>query len=218
MAEPVLRLVIPETGDGRDQAPPWRGASKPPAGDVAPGEGATNGATTTATSGAATGATNPAASPETGATNGTAEGATKAATETAAVSAPEAAGDAGAMPVLEPVGRPMTAGEKAARLARHWAASAREEAMRPGELLHAAYTGRPESVAEIHAYALSRAWVPEDYEGRLVPVLGAVYSHTIAKGGAALGGSIAWVTARALRLAVFAFVCGVLTALVIAFS
>jgi hypothetical protein len=112
----------------------------------------------------------------------------------------------------------MTAGEKAARLTRHWAASAREDAMRPGELLHAAYHGRPESVAQIHAYALSRAWVPEDYAGSLVPVLGAVYCHTIAKGGAALGGSIAWVTARALRLTVSLLIAGVLTVLIITFS
>jgi hypothetical protein len=218
MAEPVLRLVLPETENDRDQAPPWGAASKPPAGEVAPADGATNGATTTATNSATTGATSTATNPEAAATNGTGGSATNPATETAADLAPEVAGGPAAVPELEPGGRPMTAGEKAARLARHWAASAREEAMRPGELVHAAVHGRPESIAQIHAYAQSRAWVPEDYEGSLVPVAGAIYAHTIAKGGAALGGSIAWVTARALRLITFAFVTGVLVVLIIAFS
>lgn len=211
MGEPVLRLVIPEKGGDRDKAAPWRSAGQPPAAEVAPAEGATDGATTTTTPGATTrattGATSPAAGPGAGATKEAAEGASNA-----------AAGGAGALPELRLPGRPMTAGERAARLARHWAASAREDLMRPGELVHAAIHGRPESVAQIHAYALSRAWVPEDYAGSLVPVLGAVYCHTIAKGGAALGGSIAWVTARALRLITFALVCGVLVVLIIAFS
>jgi hypothetical protein len=217
MAEPVLRLVLPGTEDDRDQAPPWGAASKPPAGEVAPADGATNGATTTATNTATTGAAGTATNPETAATSGPGRGATNPVADTAAGTAPEAPG-AAAVPELEPVGRPMTAGEKAARLARHWAASAREEAMRPGELVHAAVHGRPESIAQIHAYAQSRAWVPEDYEGSLVPIAGAVYAHTIAKGGAALGASIAWVTARALRLTVFLLISGVLTVLLIAFS
>jgi hypothetical protein len=218
MAEPVLRLVLPEMEDDRDQAPPRGATSKQPAGEVAPADGATNGATTTATNSATTGATSTATNTAAAATNGTGGGATNPAAATAADPAPEAAGDPAAVPELEPVGRPMTAGEKAARLARHWAASAREEAMRPGELLHAAYHGRAESIAQIHVYAKSRAWVPEDYEGWAVPFFGAVYSHTIAKGGAALGGSIAWVTARALRLTVFMLIAGVLTVLIIAFS
>lgn len=218
MAEPVLRLVLPGTEDDRAQAPAWRATSKPSATEVAPADGATNGATTTATNGATMGVTSPATNPESAATNGPGGTATNSGAETAADPAPEVAGDPAAVPELESVGRPMTAGEKAARLARHWAASVREDAMRPGELLHAAYHGKPESVAEIHAYALSRAWVPEDYEGSLVLFLGAVYSHTVAKGGVALGGSIAWVFARALRLTVFAFVCGVLTVLIVAFS
>lgn len=218
MAEPVLRLVLPEMEDDRDQAPPWGATSKQPAGEVAPTGGATNGATTTATSSATTGATSTATNPEATATSGTGGGATNAAAEAIADPAPEAAGDPAAVPEIESVGRAMTAGEKAARLARHWAASVREDAMRPGELLHAAYHGRPESIAQIHAYAKSRAWVPEDYEGSLVPIAGAVYSHTIAKGGAALGGSITWVTARATRLITFAFVTGVLVILIIAFS
>jgi hypothetical protein len=225
MAVPELRLVMPEKGDDRDKAAPSWATSQPPAAEVAPGGGATNGATGTATNGATdaatTRATSPAANPVAGATSETVEGATSPTSpgaETAADPAPKVAADTGALPTIAPIGRPMTAGEKAARLARHWAASAREEAMRPGELVHAAVHGRPESVAQIHAYALSRAWVPEDYEGSLIPIAGAVYAHTIAKGGAALGGSIAWVTARALRLITFAFVTGVLVVLIIAFS
>ena len=218
MAVPELRLVMPEKGDDRDKATPWRATSQPSAAEVAPGDGATNGATNAATTGATSPATNPATNPVAVATNETVEGATSPGAETAADPAPKAAAGVGALPTIEPIGRPMTAGEKAARLARHWAASAREEAMRPGELVHAAVHGRPESIAQIHVYALSRAWVPEDYEGSLVPIAGAVYAHTIAKGGAALGGSIAWVTARALRLTVFLLISGVLTVLIIAFS
>jgi hypothetical protein len=112
----------------------------------------------------------------------------------------------------------MTAGERAARLARHWLATAREDATRPGELVHAVWHGKPESLAEIHRYAVSRARVPDEYEGSLVPALGAIYSHTIAKGGTALGLFIIWVTQRALRLLTFGFVCGVLAALFIAFG
>jgi hypothetical protein len=222
MAVPEMRLVMPEKVDDRDEATPRRAASQPPAAEVAPRDGATNGATGTATNratnAASTGATSPATNPVAAATNETVEGATSPGAETAADLAPMVAADAAALPTIEPIGRPMTAGEKAARLARHWVASAREEAMRPGELVHAAVHGRPESIAQIHVYAQSRAWVPEDYEGSLAPIAGAVYAHTIAKGGAALGGSIAWVTARALRLITFAFVTGVLVVLIIAFS
>jgi len=60
MAEPVLRLVIPETEDDRDQAPAWGATSKQPAGEVAPAGGATSGATTAAGASCAT-ATSPAA-------------------------------------------------------------------------------------------------------------------------------------------------------------
>jgi hypothetical protein len=223
MQEPALRLVTPDPGDGRAQVPPWRATSQPRAAGVAPGDRATNGATDTATERATNGATIPATEPgpavADGATNGATNGDASPATGGAATAMPAATGGGPlALPALQPMGRPPTPGERAARLVRHWTAAAREDAMRPGELLHAIYHGKPNSLAEIHDYALSRAWVPDGHEGQVVPVLGAAYSHTIAKGGTALGLSIIWVTQRALRLITFAFVCGVLVVLIIAFS
>lgn len=207
MGEPVLRLVIPDAGDDGGQAPGWRAAGQPAPAEMAPVQGATNGAG----SGATAAAIIPATEPGPAATGA----ATTAATNTPAA---DAAGGDGPLPELRPVGRPMTADERTARLARHWLASAREEAMRPGELLHAALHGKPESLAEIHDYAVSRAWVPDGYDGSLAPALGALYSHTVAKGGTALGLSIAWVTARALRLITFLLVAGVLVVLIAVFG
>jgi len=214
MGEPVLRLVIPEPSGGRGQTPRWPASGQSSAGHEAAGEGGTcppaDGATMPATSTATEpepGSPTVATAPATHAKVATTEDAT----------AGTADGDA-ALPGLQPIGRPMTAGERAARLARHWAAAVRRDVMRPGELPHAIWHGKPESLAEIHAYAVSRAWVPDGQEGLLAPALGAVYSHTIAKGGVALGLFIAWVTARALRLATFAFVSGVLVVLIIAFG
>jgi hypothetical protein len=204
MGEPVLRLVIPEPSGGRGQAFRWPATSQPAPAAAAPGEGAT----ATATNGATPVAPISATEPWPAATDGATTPATNAAAGTATGPAADAAGDPAALPELRPVGRPMTAGERSARLARHWAASARAAAMRPGELPHAVWHGKPESLAELHHYAVSRAWVPDGHEGSLAPALGALYSHTVAKGGAALGLSIAWVTARALRLITFLLVAG----------
>jgi hypothetical protein len=209
LGEPVLRLVIPDSGDDRGQGPGWPATGQPPTADVAPGQRATNGATNTAASGATPAAAIPAAEPEPGATNG--------ATSPAAGPAGAPAGDV-ALPELKPIGRPMTAGERAARLARHWLSLALEDVARPGEMLHAAWHGKPESLAQIHDYAVSRAWIPDGHEGSLAPALGAAYTHTVAKGGTALGLFICWVTARLLRLTIFTFVCGVLAVLIIAFG
>jgi hypothetical protein len=202
MGEPVLRLVIPDTEDDRGQAPGWPATGQALAAEVAPAQGASNGVVSEAT---------PAATePEPMATNEATTAATNADADLAA--------DDAALPELGPIGRPMTAGERAARLTRHWLASAREEALRPGQLPHAIWYGKPESLAEIHDYAVSRAWVPDGYEGSLAPALGAIYSHTVAKGGTALGLSIVWVTARALRLTTLLLVAGVLVALITAFG
>ena len=205
MGEPVLRLVIPDTEDDRGQAPGWPATGQALAAEVAPAQGATNGVVSEATPAA----TSPSRSrwPR-----------TRPPRQPLTRMPSRLAADDAALPELEPIGRPMTAGERAARLARHWLASAREEAMRPGELPHAIWHGKPESLAEIHDYAVSRAWVPDGYEGSLAPALGALYSHTVAKGGTALGLSIVWVTARALRLTTFLLVAGVLVALIIVFG
>jgi hypothetical protein len=206
MGEPVLRLVIPDAEDDRAQAPGWPDTGQPPAATAAPAQGATNPATAAATITAAE--PGPPATDE----------ATTAATNADAGTAAEPERWDGALPELEPIGRPMTAGERAARLTRHWLTQARADVMRPGELAHAVWHGKPESLAEIHDYAVSRAWVPDGYEGSLVPALGALYSHTVAKGGTALGLSIVWVTARALRLVTFLLVAGVLVALIVVFG
>jgi hypothetical protein len=213
MGEPVLRLVIPEPAGTPGPAPRWPANSRPAAAEVAPGNGATSGATTVIPDGANEGATSETAGPEAGATNG----ATGEAGTAAASPATDAGGE-GELPELKPIGRPMTAAERSARLARRQLAQARANVMRPGELAHAAWHGKPNSLAEIHDYAVTRAWVPDDYEGSLVPVLGAVYSHTVAKGGTALGLLIIWITQRALRLAVFLFVCGVLAGIALIFG
>lgn len=198
MGEPVLRLVIPDGEGDRAQAPGWPATGQSPAAAAAPAQGATNGATMAATITATE--PGPPATDE----------ATTAATNAEAGTDADPAVDDAALPELELIGRPMTAGERASRLARHWLTQARADVMRPGELAHAAWHGKPESLAELHDYAVSRAWVPDDYAGSLVPALGAFYSHTVAKGGTALGLGFIWIIQRALRLAVFLFVCGAL--------
>lgn len=213
MGEPVLRLVMPE-GDDSGQAPGWLAAGQPGAAVVAPAQGATDEAVT----GATPAATIPATEPWPAATDRATTAATNADPGTAAGPAADTAGDAAALPELQPIGRPMTVGERAARLARHWLTQARADVMRPGELAHAAWHGRPDSLAQVHEYAVSRAWVPDDYAGSLAPALGAFYSHTVAKGGTALGLGFIWIVQRALRLAVFLFVCGVLAGIGVIFG
>jgi hypothetical protein len=205
MGEPALRLVLPGGDDG--QVAPWAAVpGRPPtwpatAGDdsqVAPAtSAATAGATAPATNGATSAGPGPAGVPP----------------------AAEAVQDdsPGALE-LEPYGRAMSPAERAARLGRHWLAMARADAARPGGLGHAIWHGKPESLAELHRYTTSRAWVPEGHEGALVPAAGAVYGHTIAKGGAALGLFITWVTARMLRLTLFLLVTGAIAGLVIWFA
>jgi len=205
MGEPALRLVLPGGDDG--QVAPWAAVPGRPVTWPATGEAGPEVAP--ATTAAAPGATTPAT-----------DGATTAGQDPAGVPA-AADGPAEDSPgglELEPYGRPMTAAERAGRLGRHWLAMARAEAVRPGGLAHAIWHGKPESLAELHRYTTSRAWVPEGHEGAIVPAAGALYGHTIAKGGAALGLLITWVTARMLRLALFLLVTGVITGLIIWFS
>lgn len=215
MGEPVLRLVVPADPDDRDVAGwpaspdsgPARPATSPPAGS---GSGPGPGATTPATSGTAKGATFSAAPPwwpgEPGPPEPGSDGET-----TAENGEPEPAG-------LEPYGRQMTWGERAWRLIAHWWALHREDAGRPGGFWHGVAHGRPDSLAQVHGYAVSRAWVPEGHEGALIPCIGAAYSHTIAKGGTALGLFIAWVTQRMLRFALFLLVTGTVAGLIIWFG
>lgn len=106
----------------------------------------------------------------------------------------------------------------AARLGSHWAAMIWDDAKRPGGLWQGMYRGTPDSIADLHIYAVSRHWVPKDHDGKLLPAAGALYTHTVAKGGAALGFSIAWITARFFRLVVFLAVVGIVTTLILNFS
>lgn len=106
----------------------------------------------------------------------------------------------------------------AARLGSHWAAMVRDDVNRPGGLWQGMYRGTPDSIADLHVYAASRHWVPKGHEGELLPVLGALYTHTVAKGGAALGFSIAWITGRFLRLVIFLAVAGIVITLALNFS
>jgi hypothetical protein len=205
MGEPALRLVLPGDDDG--QVAPWAAVAGRPA--TWPATGGDDSQVAPATSAATAGATTPA-------TNG----ATTAGTEPAgAPPAAEAVQDdsPGALE-LEPYGRAMSPAERAARLGRHWLAMARADVTRPGGLWHAVTHGKPESLAELHTYTTSRAWVPEGHEGALVPAVGAAYGHTVAKAGAALGLFICWVTARMLRLTLFLLVTGVITGLIIWFA
>lgn len=104
------------------------------------------------------------------------------------------------------------------RLGSHWAAMIHDDATRPGGLWQGMYRGTPDSIADLHVYAVSRHWVPKGHDGKLLPAVGALYTHTVAKGGAALGFSIAWVTGRFFRLVVFLAVVGIVMTLVLSFS
>jgi hypothetical protein len=150
------------------------------------------------------------------------------------LAAPDAAkapaGDAGdgAAEVIAPAaelelwGSQLTFGQKAWRvaagLAAHWWAQHRKEATRHGGLLHAMYHGRGDSIANVHAYALSRAWVPKGHKGKFLPRAGALYQHTIAKGGVAAALAFIWVVIRPLRAAVVILVCTVMAAIILIFS
>lgn len=116
---------------------------------------------------------------------------------------------------LEPYGRPMTALERSWRNARHWGGLARQGAASPGGLGHGIIHGRPESFAQQHAYVESRAWVPDGHEGTLLPALGAIYGHTIAKAGMGFGYGIAWVFARPMRLLLTCLVTGAAVVVVV---
>jgi len=207
MADPVLRLVPPGGEPVRPPAPAPRqagadaaGGPRPPATsdpDVAPA--AAGDVAPPADSPAASGG--PAAPPP----------APPAASATGAGDVPE-------VPQIELYGRPMTAGERGARLARHLTRKARDGAKRPGGLWHDIYHGKPESLAELHAYGDSRAWVPDGHEGSLVPAAGLTYNRTIATAGTAAGLAVIWVTGRMLRLVLFLFVAGILAGLFLWFS
>jgi hypothetical protein len=60
----------------------------------------------------------------------------------------------------------MRPAERARVTARRVAAAAYELWLHPDRLVHSLWHGRPESVAEHFAYMKSRAWVPEELEGR----------------------------------------------------
>lgn len=106
----------------------------------------------------------------------------------------------------------------AVRLGSHWATLIRDDATWPSGLWQGMYRGTPDSIADLHMYAVSRHWVPKGHDGKLLPAVGALYTHSVAKGGAALGFSIAWITGRFFRLIVFLAVAGLVIALVLNFS
>lgn len=198
MDAPQLDLVIRNTGEAPRAASSQGGQTPSPAGGVAPSPGANRGANAPGGQGANRGASDRGSEHDAGANEG--------------------AIDRAALPSLELAGRPMTTAERAAQLAHHWVEAGRADLMRPGELAHAAWHGKPESLAEVHAYAVSRAWIPEGYDGRLLSASGALYAHTVAKGGTALGLAFIWTVQRPLRLLTALFVCGIIAALIAAFS
>lgn len=217
MAEPMprLRLVRPDDADS--------GGDPPTTSDVGPANSGPSTATDTAggpVRGRATGpaghhdrATGAQATISPGTAARTSDGpvaatANEAGKRTEAANSPAAGGE------LEPYGRPMTLVERSWRLARHWAASAREEAMRSGGLAHGLIHGRPESLAAQHAYVKSRAWVPDGHDGPLLPGLGAVYGHTLGRAGMCLGYAVAWVFARPMRLALVVVLASAFTLIV----
>jgi hypothetical protein len=106
-----------------------------------------------------------------------------AAGEPATTEAASATTEAPASPVIEPFGRPMTARERAVRVARHWASSARQgagaAARHPWRALCAVavFARLAADVAETRAYIKSRAWVPDGHEGTLLPWLGRAYHY-----------------------------------------
>jgi hypothetical protein len=65
---------------------------------------------------------------------------------------------------------PMTPPERARHTAARWvsvaAEAVRELWLKPGRLLHVAWHGKPESMAEHQAYMQSAAWVPGEMTGR----------------------------------------------------
>lgn len=148
-------------------------------------------------------ATKPATMP---ATNDTAGEATKPAT------------DAGGEGATEPDRAAAVTPPAIVVLASHWWRTARADAGRRGGLLWAAVHERPGSLAQLHDYAVSRAWVPDGHEGRFVSGGGALYYHTAGKAAVALGLAWIWVWSRLLHLAVTVAAAGIITILVVACS
>lgn len=196
MGEPILRLVDPESGprqDARHRSPGPNRLPDPDPTPVAPADGAR---------------TDPETDPRGDRDPDSSPGPGRSGTD----GRPGADRDRAAGTAVR------KAAVTAARLGSHWAAMIRDDARRPGGLWQGMYRGTPDSIADLHIYAVSRHWVPKDHDGNLLPAVGALYTHTVAKGGAALGLSIAWITGRFFRLVVFLAVAGIVTALILSFS
>jgi hypothetical protein len=89
----------------------------------------------------------------------------------------------GGTAVLAPVGTPVlssTATRAGTALRYH----VRELWLNPGRLIHSAWNGRPESMAQHYAYMTSREWVPAELTGKTaaaVTLAGLVYHILIAR-------------------------------------
>ena len=121
------------------------------------------------------------------------------------------------LPAVAEFGRPMTIAEQATGIARQRITQVRADIMRPGELAHALLHGKPESIAEIHDYAVHRLWL-DGHPGGKRDALNVLYLHTVAKGGTAFLLGAMWVIQRFTRLMVFLFACGVLVGIAFIFG
>ena len=108
---------------------------------------------------------------------------------------------------------PMTLPQRGRHAVSHWAGTAAEGAgqlwLNPGRVLHVLWHGKPESMAEHHAYVRSRAWVPRELSGKPAAVIawaGIIYHLLIAcplKGAARIVDAAAERPLRLLMLAAF---------------
>lgn len=223
MGEPALKLVPPVSSDndakpvlgtsaGRPTAAAslWRTVGKP-ANTVAnkqDAEGANNEGQP---------ANNAATNADVPANNGANNEVPEAPADEAAKPPAKAAGTPDKLPELALPGRPMTTGEHLTRIARQRLAQTRKDLMHPGELAHSIVHGKPESLAELHAYTVYRAWL-DGHPGGKRDALNAFYLHTVAKGGTALLLGAMWVIQRFTRLAVAVTLLAIITVLFIAFG
>ena len=107
------------------------------------------------------------------------------------------------------------AGFTASMAAAAWART-RADVTRHGGLGHAVVNGRGESIGSIHAYAVTRGWLPDDHPGGpLVTGVPVAYYHTVGKAGVALGNGIAWTFARMVRFVLAVLIAGVAVLIVV---
>lgn len=118
-----------------------------------------------------------------------------------------------ALPNSDLAGGQVTRRERVQAMLRHWLHQSAAGAPSGG-----VWDARPESLAQYRTYVRSRAWLPNEYNGRVLLWVTVGYYNTIGTAGVSVGYAIAWLFARMLRINVAAAVAALAAALWLLFG